>query len=255
VAARVQIDLNCDMGEGFGPYRVAKDEELLDYVTSANIACGFHAGDPRTMETTVALAATRGVVIGAHVSYPDLVGFGRRHLQVSPHELITDVTFQIGSLQAFCQRHGTRVSYIKAHGALYNDLAVDTTLSKAMATAVLEYDPSLPVLTLAGSPSLDVLGEAGITTVSEGFADRAYTSEGRLVSRATPGALVTDPAVVAARGLALAFHQPINDVDGAPVTVDCESICIHSDSPGALTLAAAVRTTLEDAGVLIASFR
>jgi UPF0271 protein len=255
MGARMQIDLNCDMGEGFGPYRVAEDEELLGHITSANIACGFHAGDPRTMDTTVALAAARGVTIGAHVSYPDLVGFGRRHLQVSPHELITDVTFQIGALQAFCQRHGTRIGYIKAHGALYNDLAVDATLSKAMATAVLEYDPSLPVLTLAGSPSLDILGEAGVTTVSEGFADRAYTSGGRLVSRAIPGAVLTDPKVVAARGLALASHQPVNAIDGAPVTVDCESICIHSDSPGALTLAAALRATLEDAGVLIASFR
>jgi UPF0271 protein len=243
------------MGEGFGPYRVAKDEELLGYVTSANIACGFHAGDPRTMDATVALAASRGVAIGAHVSYPDLVGFGRRHLQVSPLELITDVTFQIGALQAFCQRHGTRISYIKAHGALYNDLVVDATLSKAMATAVLEYDPSLPVLTLAGSPSLEILGEAGITTVSEGFADRAYTSEGRLVSRRTPDAVLSDPAVVSARGLALASHQPVKDIDGAPIAVDCESICVHSDSPGALALAAALRATLEDARVIVTSFR
>jgi UPF0271 protein len=250
----MHIDLNCDMGEGFGLYHVAKDEELLDFVTSANIACGFHAGDPRTMDATVALATAHGVAIGAHVSYPDLVGFGRRHIQVSPLELITDVTFQIGALQAFCQRHGTRLRYIKAHGALYNDLAVDATLAKAMATAVLEYDPSLPVLTLAKSPSVQVFGEAGIRTISEGFADRAYTSEGRLVSRTTPGAVVTDPEVVAARGLALASHQPIYDIHGAPVTVDCESICIHSDSPGALTLAAAVRKTLEDAQVLVASF-
>lgn len=255
MSPRIQIDLNCDMGEGFGPYRVAKDEELLGYVTSANIACGFHAGDPRTMDTTVALAASRGVAIGAHVSYPDLVGFGRRHLQLSPLELITDVTYQIGALQAFCQRHGTRMSYIKAHGALYNDLAIDATLSKAMASAVLEYDPSLPVLTLAGSPSVEILGEAGVATVSEGFADRAYTSEGRLVSRTVPGAVVTDPAVVSARGLALASHQPINDIDGAPIIVDCQSICIHSDSPGALTLATAIRATLEDANVLVTSFR
>ncbi|WP_298445590.1 5-oxoprolinase subunit PxpA [Ferrimicrobium sp.] len=255
MSAQIRIDLNCDMGEGFGPYHTATDEELLAYVTSANIACGFHAGDPRTMDTTVALAASRGVAIGAHVSYPDLVGFGRRHLQVSPLELLTDVTFQIGALQAFCQRHGTRISYIKAHGALYNDMAIDATLSKAMASAILEYDPSLPVLTLAGSPSVEILGEAGIATISEGFVDRAYTPEGRLVPRTTPGAVVTDPAVISARGLALASHQPVDDITGDPVMISCESICIHSDSPGAPTLAAAVRTTLEDAGILVTPFR
>jgi UPF0271 protein len=254
MSSKLRIDLNCDMGEGFGLYKSVADEELLKYVTSANIACGFHAGDPRIMDATVALAASKRVSIGAHVSYPDLVGFGRRQLKVSPQELITDVTYQIGALEAFCRRHGTRVSYVKAHGALYNDMAVDATLSQAMATAVLEYDPSLAVLTLAGSPSLEVLGAAGVKTISEGYADRAYTHEGLLVARSKPGAVISDPKVVSSRGLALASQQPITDIEGSSIYVSCQSICIHSDSPGAVTLAATLRATLEEAGIFVTSF-
>ena len=173
------IDLNSDMGESFGSYRMGADEELLGHVTSANIACGFHAGDPRTMDATVALAVARGVVIGAHVSYPDLVGFGRRQLRVSHDELVTDVLYQLGALEAFCRGHGSQIRYVKAHGALYNDLADDADLASALADAVLAYRADLAVLVLAGSPAVGVLRGRGVRVVSEGFADRGYTAAGR----------------------------------------------------------------------------
>jgi 5-oxoprolinase (ATP-hydrolysing) subunit A len=248
------IDLNSDMGESFGSYRMGADEELIAQVTSANVACGFHAGDPRTMDRTVAAAAAAGVVIGAHVSYPDLVGFGRRHLEVSADELTTDVLFQIGALEAFCRRHGTAVRYVKAHGALYNDLAGDDTLAAAFGQAVLAYGGDLVVLTLAGSPSVTVLRQAGIRTVAEAFADRAYTAEGRLVSRRQPGAVVTDPAAVAERAVGIASGGKVAAIDGTPIVVEAQSLCVHGDTPGAVDLAVAVRRSLAEHDVDVSPF-
>ena len=248
------IDINSDMGESFGSWRMGADEDLLGYVTSANIACGFHAGDPRTMDATVALAAARGVVIGAHVSYPDLVGFGRRHLRVSPQELVTDVLYQIGALEAFCRRHGTAVRYVKAHGALYNDLAEDEGLAGALADAVLAYGNGLAVLVLAGSPAADVLRDRGITVIREGFADRGYTAAGRLVPRSRPGAVLTDPAAVAERGWRIATGAAIASDDGSPLILDVESLCVHGDTPGAVTLARALREFLSGRSVEVAPF-
>ena len=248
------IDINSDMGESFGSWRMGADEDLLGYVTSANIACGFHAGDPRTMDATVALAAARGVVIGAHVSYPDLVGFGRRHLRVSPQELVTDVLYQIGALEAFCRRHGTAVRYVKAHGALYNDLAEDEGLAGALADAVLAYGNGLAVLVLAGSPAADVLRDRGITVIREGFADRGYTAAGRLVPRSRPGAVLTDPAAVAERGWRIATGAAIAADDGSPLILDVESLCVHGDTPGAVTLARALREFLSGRSVEVAPF-
>jgi 5-oxoprolinase (ATP-hydrolysing) subunit A len=248
------IDLNADMGESFGSYRMGADEELITYVTSANIACGFHAGDPKTMFTTVGLAAAAGVSVGAHVSYPDLVGFGRRQLKVSADELATDVLYQIGALDAFCRRHGTSVRYVKAHGALYNDMADDEALAAAFGDAVLGYGADLAVMVLAGSPAADVLRAQGIRVVREGFADRGYTAQGRLVPRREPGAVRTDPAEVADRGLRLALAEPIQAADGSPVTVEIDSLCVHGDTPGAVALAAALRKSLAGHDVEVASF-
>jgi len=248
------IDLNSDMGEGFGAYRMGPDAELLELVTSASIACGFHAGDPRIMDATVRRAAERGVAVGAHVSYPDLAGFGRRQLKVSADELTTDTLYQIGALDAFCRRHGTSVRYVKAHGALYNDLAGDETLAAALAEAVLAYDPGLAVLVLAGSPAAGVIGGRGIRVAGEGFADRAYRPDGRLVSRREPGAVLTDQAEVARRGAAIAAGQPITAIDGTELVVRADSICVHGDTAGAVALATALRESLTESGTHCRSF-
>jgi 5-oxoprolinase (ATP-hydrolysing) subunit A len=254
ITGQLSVDLNSDMGEAFGAYQMGPDAELLRLVTSANIACGFHAGDPRTMDATVAGATAAGVAIGAHVSYPDLVGFGRRHLKVGADELITDVLYQVGALEAFCRRHATTVRYVKAHGALYNDLADDESLAGALAKAVLSYGSGLSVLTLSGSPSVAVLREAGVPVVLEAFADRAYTQSGRLVSRQEPGSVITDPMVVADRGRRLALGEPIESRDGQVLHVQTGSICVHSDTPGSVALAAALRETLAAAGVQVKAF-
>jgi len=248
------IDLNADLGEGFGAWVMGADEALLDQVTSANIACGFHAGDPRTMDAAVAMAAARGVAIGAHVSYPDLVGFGRRQLRVSAEELITDVLYQIGALEAFCRRHGTAVRYVKAHGALYNDLAGDQQLAGALGRAVAAYNSGLSVLVLAGSPAVDVLRHQGLRVVAEGFADRGYFPDGRLIPRGRPGAVLTDPASVAERGWRIATGTPIEADDGSPIVLAVDSLCVHGDTPGAVDVARELRAVLSARTVEVAAF-
>jgi UPF0271 protein len=248
------IDINSDMGESYGAYVMGDDEALLGYVTSANIACGFHGGDPRTIDATVAHAAAREIAIGAHVSYPDLVGFGRRPMRVSADELITDVLYQIGALEAFCRRHGTAVRYVKAHGALYNDLADNEELAAAFADAVLAYGGGLSALVLAGSPAVGVLTAKGVRAVREGFADRGYTAAARLVPRRQAGALVTDPAVVAERGWRIATGAEIEADDGTKIVLEVDSLCVHGDTPGAVELARALRDGLAGHGVPVAAF-
>ena len=248
------IDVNSDMGESFGLYKMGDDEALLGYVTSANIACGFHGGDPRTMNATVAQAATRKIAIGAHVSYPDLAGFGRRSLGVSADELITDVLYQIGALEAFCRRHGSAVRYVKAHGALYNDLADSEQLAAAFADAILAYGGDLAALVLAGSPAVEVVSNKGVRVVREGFADRAYTAAGRLVSRKQSGAVITDPAVVAERGWRIATGAEIEATDGSSLVLEVDSLCVHGDTPGAVDLARALRDGLASHSVPVAAF-
>jgi UPF0271 protein len=247
------IDLNSDMGESFGSWTMGADEALLTHVTSANIACGFHGGDPRVMDATVAMAAERGVVIGAHVSYPDLVGFGRRSMKVSPAELTTDVLYQIGALEAFCRRHGTEVRYVKAHGALYNDLADDEQMAAALGEAITSYG-GLAVLMLGGSPAAEVLRDQGIQVVAEGFADRGYTAAGRLVPRRQPGAVLTDPAAVAERGWRIATGAAIAADDGSELVLDADSLCVHGDTPGAVELARELRALLTAREVEVAPF-
>ena len=248
------MDLNSDLGEGYGHWALGDDAALLEVVTSANVACGFHAGDPATIDRTVRTATERGVAIGAQVSYPDLVGFGRREIDVPPDYLTADVLYQIGALEAFARAAGSRVRYVKPHGALYNRIARDPVLGAAVALALRRYDPALPLLTLPGSAAMQAAEEAGIPAVAEGFADRAYTAEGRLVSRREPGAVLHDPGQVATRAVVMATEGRVETVDGGQVAVQVRSLCVHGDTPGAVELAKAVRAALDEAGLPLEAF-
>jgi 5-oxoprolinase (ATP-hydrolysing) subunit A len=248
------VDLNSDLGEGYGRWALGDDDALLEVVTSANVACGFHAGDPATIDRTVRTAVERGVRIGAQVSYPDLAGFGRREMDVAPGDLTADVLYQLGALEAFARAAGSRVRYVKPHGALYNRIARDPVQAAAVVEAVRRYDPALPLLTLPGSAAMDAARAAGIPVVGEGFADRAYTAEGRLVSRREPGAVLHDPQRVAARAVRMATEHRVESVDGSQVEVDVRSLCVHGDTPGAVDLARRVRGALEEAGVTLEPF-
>ncbi|MGY1641961.1 LamB/YcsF family protein [Geodermatophilus sp. SYSU D00703] len=248
------MDLNSDLGEGFGQWQLGDDDALLGIVTSANVACGFHASDPSIMRRVCARAAEAGVAIGAQVSYRDLAGFGRRFMDVEPDELTADVLYQVGALEAFARVAGSRVRYVKPHGALYNAIVGHEEQAAAVVRAVVAYDRGLPVLGLPGSAWLRLAEEAGLTVVREAFADRAYTPEGTLVSRRSPGAVLHDPAEIAARCLAMARGEPIADVEGNPLRIDPDSICVHGDTPGAVAIARDVRAALTDAGVELAPF-
>jgi UPF0271 protein len=250
------IDLNCDLGESFGAWTLGGtdgDDALLKVVTSANVACGFHAGDPGTLQRTVAAAVEAGVVVGAQVSYPDLVGFGRRAMDVAHNDLVADVLYQVGALEAFCRVAGTRVAYVKPHGALYNRIVDDEGQAKAVAEAVSRYDPQLPVLTLPDSAFARAATAVGLPVVGEGFADRAYTAAGRLASRREPGSIVSGAAEVADRAVRIA-RGTVTAQSGEELSMQVGSLCVHSDTPGAAALAAAVRTALEEDGWTIAAF-
>lgn len=248
------IDLNADLGEGFGQWTLGDDDALLELVTSANVACGFHAGDPTVLRHTCARAAERGVVIGAQVGYRDLAGFGRRFIDIDPHDLTNDVLYQLGALEAFARVAGTQVRYLKPHGALYNAIVHHEAQAAAVVEAVRRYDPSLTVMGLPGSAWLRLAEEAGLTVVPEAFADRAYTPEGTLVSRREPGAVLHDPDEVAQRCVRLATRGEVEAVDGSVVPVRAASLCVHGDSPGAVAMARAIRARLEEAGVTVAPF-
>jgi UPF0271 protein len=250
----IRIDLNADLGEGFGPWTLGDDEALLGLVTSANVACGFHAGDPSGLRRVCELAAERGVAIGAQVGYRDLAGFGRRFIDVAPDELTNDVLYQIGALEAFARVAGTRVRYVKPHGALYNAIVHHEDQAAAVVEAVRRYDPSLPVLGLPGSRFLALAAEAGLRTVAEAFADRAYTPEGTLVSRREEGAVLHDAEAVAARSVRMATAGVVEAVDGSVVPVEPASLCVHGDSPGAVDMASRVKEALEQAGVRLVPF-
>ncbi|NBE52975.1 LamB/YcsF family protein [Streptomyces boluensis] len=252
--SQVVIDLNADLGEGFGRWRLTDDEQLLSVVTSANVACGFHAGDAATMRRVCELAATRGVRIGAQVSYRDLAGFGRRAMDVPADELTAEVAYQIGALEVFARAAGTRVAYVKPHGALYNRIVRDEEQAAAVVDGVLLAGGRLPVLGLPGSRFLDVADRAGLPTVTEAFADRAYTDEGTLVPRARVGAVVTAPDEVVARSLGLARHGTVDSLSGQRVEVRARSLCLHGDTPGAVALAREVRARLEAAQVDVRAF-
>lgn len=250
----MRIDLNSDVGESFGRWTLGDDEAVLGIVTSANVACGFHAGDPSTLRRTCTAAAERGVVVGAQVGYPDLAGFGRRFLDVAPRHLIDDVVYQLGALAGICRVSGTEVRYVKPHGALYNAVVHHEEQAAAVVTAVVEYDRTLPVLGLPGSALLRQAEAAGLTTVREFFVDRGYTGQGTLVRRSEPGALLHDPDEVTRRVLRLVREGVVKAVDGTDVAVEAESLCVHGDSPGAVAMARAVQEGLAEAGVELRPF-
>jgi UPF0271 protein len=248
------VDLNSDLGESFGRWQLGDDAAMLPLVTSANVACGFHAGDATTLRRTCRLAAESGVVVGAQVGYRDLAGFGRRFIDMDPVELADDVLYQIGALEAMARVAGTRVAYVKPHGALYNTVVHHAAQAAAVVAAVKAYDPALPVLGLPGSQLLEVAEQAGLRTVTEAFADRGYTPEATLVPRSRPGALVTDADEVARRVVRMVQDREVVAVDGTTVAVEAESVCVHGDSPGAVAMARAVRTALDAAGVTVEPF-
>ena len=248
------IDLNADLGEGFGVWQLGDDDAMLGIVTSANVACGFHAGDPAGLLRVCRSAAERGVRIGAQVSYRDLAGFGRRFIDVAAEDLVADVVYQIGALQAIAAASGTTVSYVKPHGALYNTIVTDREQAAAVAEAVNLVDATLPVLGMAGSAFFDEATRLGLRTVAEAFADRAYRPDGRLVSRREPGAVLHDPAAIAERVATMVTSGQVTAIDGSRVAVSVESVCVHGDSPGAVQIATAVRERLTADGADVRAF-
>ena len=248
------IDINTDLGESFGAWKMGDDSAMLDVVSSANVACGFHAGDPAGILKTLNAAAERGVAIGAHVGYRDLAGFGRRNMDPLSEELIGDVIYQIGALQGLAKAAGTRVTYVKPHGALYNTIAIDTRQAADVIAAIRAIDPSLVLMALAGSHLVEQARTAGLTVVAEAFADRAYTPQGNLVSRREKGSVLHDPELVAQRMLRMVRDGVIEAIDGTMTQIDAQSICVHGDSPGAVAIAQRLRALLEESGHSVQPF-
>ncbi len=246
------IDLNCDMGESFGDYCLGCDDEVISYITSANLACGFHASDPMVMDQTVRLCLEHGVAVGAHPGYPDLRGFGRRNLDSKPEEVRADVLYQVGALAGIARGRGLSLQHIKPHGAMYNTAAAHPPTAQAIAQAVANYDPKLILVTLAGPGGevfRSIATEMGLKVASEAFADRAYTGEGRLVPRGTPGAVIHDPEEVAARCVRMATEGVVESVDGTLVPLKADTICVHGDTPSAVELVKAVSAAMAENGV------
>jgi UPF0271 protein len=244
-----KIDLNCDMGESFGMYKMGLDEEVIEYISSASIACGFHAGDPGWMRHTVELAETHGVAIGAHPSYPDLVGFGRRNMSVTPEEAKADIVYQVGALQAFTK--SKRLQHVKPHGAMYNQAVSDEALARAICEAVLEVDPEIVLVVLAGTPWAEVAREMGVRVAQEAFADRALNPDGTLVARSKPGSVIHDLDEVVERSIRMVTRGTATAVTGEEIEVRADTFCLHGDTPGARDMAAALKSGLEAAGVEI----
>jgi UPF0271 protein len=250
----VDIDLNADLGEGFGRWTLGDDEALLDLITSANVACGFHAGDPMIMRRVCGQAVAKGVAIGAQVGYRDLAGFGRRHIDIAPADLTAEVLYQLGALQAFATAAGDRVRYLKPHGALYNTVAHDEAQSAAIVEAVLAFDPSLPILVAAGSALARIAATSGVGVIGEAFADRGYQPGATLVPRDEPGAMLDDDDLIARRAVTMARTGQVTAVDGSTLTLRVQSLCLHGDSPGAVARARSVRTALLAAGFTLTRF-
>jgi UPF0271 protein len=246
------MDLNCDMGESFGGYKLGLDEEVIKYITSANVACGWHAGDPLVMMRTVKMAKEYGVGVGAHPGYPDLLGFGRRNMDCTPEEVRNYVIYQIGALQAFCTANKVELRHVKPHGNLYMTAVENENVARAIAQAIVAVDPRLMYVALAGAKGeliALVAQEVGLKVVYEAFPDRAYTSQGTLLSRREPGAVIQDPKIVANRALKMAKEKRIVAVDGSEIIVEAQTLCVHGDNPKAVELVRAIRETLETNGV------
>lgn len=241
------ILLNCDMGESFGAWKMGNDALAMPLIDQANLACGFHAGDPLTMQRAVALAVQHGVSIGAHPAYPDLVGFGRRHMDCSPEEVRAQVLYQLGALEAFCRAAGTRIDYVKPHGALYNDMVRDDALFDAVLEACADYRPGLPLMVLAladNGRERRMAAARGVPLLFEAFADRAYLSDGRLAPRRLAGAVHHDPERILAQGLAIARAEPFPDMDGKPLRLEADSLCVHGDNAESLAVLRRLRAAL-----------
>jgi len=248
------VVINCDMGEAFGLYKMGDDEAIMPLITVANVACGFHASDPRLMRRTVRLASRHGVAVGAHPSFPDLVGFGRRMIAASPAEIEDDVVYQVGALLGFCRAEGVPLVHVKPHGALYNAAAKDPAVARAIASAVRAVDPSLWLTCLAGSVLAREGRAAGLRCAEEAFADRGYAPDGTLLPRGHPGALVTEPEAIAERVSRLAREGILLAADGTELATAAATVCVHSDTPGAVAAARAIRARLERDGVAVRSF-
>jgi len=249
--ARLSVDLNCDMGESFGAWRLGADAAVMPHVTSVNIACGYHAGDPAVMRNTVRLAREHGVAVGAHPGFPDLAGFGRREMRATPLEVEGMVLYQVGALAAIAAAEGVAISHVKPHGALYNMAATDRALAGAIAGAIASLDRRLIFFGLAGSVMLVAGRDAGLRVAAEGFADRAYLRDGTLAPRSTPGAVIAEEASVVARAIRMVRDGVVTTSDGREVPLDVQTLCVHGDTPGAPALARALRGALEGAGIAV----
>ena len=242
-----KIDFNCDMGESFGAWKMGLDEEVIKHVTSTNVACGYHAGDPMWMQHTVNLANENGVAIGAHPSYPDLLGFGRRNMTATPEEARAYVKYQVGALQGFMG--GGKLQHVKAHGALYNTAVKNDDLAKGICQAILDIDPEIILVVLAGSKWVKIGKEMGNRIAQETFADRAFNADGTLVARSVEGSLLHDPDVVVERSLKIVTEGTATAITGEEISIDADTICLHGDNPGAVELASAIRSRFEESGV------
>ena len=251
----MRIDLNSDLGESFGPWPMGQDVALMESISSANVACGFHAGDPSAMRDTVGLAESKGVAVGAHPGFPDLVGFGRREMKASPREVEDFVLYQVAALAGIASAQGVQLNHVKAHGALYSMACRDRALADAIARAVADFDRSLVLFGLPKSELLRAGEAAGLQTAAEVFADRAYDPDGSLTSRSKPGSVIHDADAVVARAIRMVRDREVVAVDGSVLRVEAETICLHGDTPGAADLARAVRRGLERAGVTVAAIR
>ncbi|MGI5839609.1 MAG: LamB/YcsF family protein [bacterium] len=247
------VDLNCDMGESFGTYQIGSDAKIVGYISSVNIACGFHAGDPAVLRKTVLLAREHGKTIGAHPGYPDLPGFGRRNMELSEQEVEVIMLYQIGALNAFCRAAGVPLRHVKPHGALYNQAAKDKKLAGAVARSVKAFDPGLILVGLAGSEMITAGLAAGLAVAGEAFADRNYHADGSLVSRRDPRGIINDPNRVAERVVRMVREGLVETVEGTDLPLHFNTICLHGDTPGAVILAAAVSERLRAAGIEISS--
>lgn len=248
--ATLRVDLNCDMGESFGAWRMGDDEHVLPHISSANVACGFHGGDPRVMAQTVTRARERGVAVGAHPGFPDLVGFGRRNLGVTPEEARTDVLYQIGALAAFCRWARIPLQHVKPHGQLNNLAMQDRALADAIVTGIADFDPSLIFVSYGGELA-QAAKAIGLKVAHEVYADREYNQDGTLVSRRLPGAVIHDPDRVVERAVRMVLEQRVRTMDGVWLDMPVDTICVHGDTPGAAELAARLRRALEEASVSV----
>ncbi len=249
----MKIDINCDMGESYGAWKMGADAEVMPFVSSANIACGFHGGDPATIRTTVKLAVEHGVAVGAHPSLPDLQGFGRRAMKISPQDMYDLVLYQAGAVEAFARAAGVRLHHVKCHGALYNMAANDDALSEAMARAVKDLGSSVILYALSNSVMMRTAQQQGVHVAGEVFADRGYADDGTLAPRGRPGAMIEDADLAAARALEMVEKRYVTSLSGKPIPVSPDTLCVHGDQPGAVSFAKAIRKLFSERGVAVAA--